>query len=86
MKHAKTKQVIKNIAHDHNISQQDAENVITTVFEFVRYVQSECVDRDAGIFPSVRVPNFAIFYVQESNKESLIAYNKKMKDNESNRV
>ena len=85
MKHLKTKQVIKNIAADHKISNQDAENIIVTVFEFIKDEMSNTTDRDSGYFPVIRIPNFGTFYVPKTLQEKFNEINKKKLD-ESDRV
>lgn len=85
MKHLKTKQVIKNIAADHKISNQDAENIIVTVFEFIKNEMSNTTDRDSGYFPVIRIPNFGTFYVPKTLQEKFNEINKKKLD-ESDRV
>ena len=69
MKHIHTKVANKNIASQHNVTAQDAENVITSVFEWLRYVISEETDRDEGYFPTIRIPGFATFYVPKPVQE-----------------
>lgn len=85
MKHSKTKQVIKNIAVDCKISTQEAENIITTVFEFIKDEMSNTTDRDSGYFPIIRIPNFGTFYVPKTLQEKFKEINKKKLD-ESDRV
>ena len=85
MKHAKTREVIRNIAKDHKVSNIDAENVITSVFEFLRHVMSDETDREEGFYPTVRIPNFATFYVPTTLQERYKELNKKKLD-ESIRV
>ena len=69
MKHVHTRVAIKNIAAQHNVTAQDAENVINCVFEWLRYVISEETDRDEGYFPTIRIPGFATFYVPKPVQE-----------------
>lgn len=85
MKHLKTKQIIKNIAADHKISTQDAENIIVTVFEFIKDEMSNTTDRDSGYFPIIRIPNFGTFHVPKTLQEKFNEINKKKLD-ESNRI
>ena len=77
MKHLKTKQIIRNIAIDSNTTTQEAENVITSVFEWLRYVVSEETDRDSGYFPTIRIPGFATFYVPKTVQEKWKEINEK---------
>ena len=80
MKHLKTKQVIKNIAADYKINNQDAENIIVTVFEFIKDGMSNITDRDEGYFPVIRIPNFGTFYVPKTLQEKFKEINKKKLD------
>ncbi len=87
MKHIHTKVAIKNIASQHNVTAQDAENVITSVFEWLRYVISEETDRDEGYFPTIRIPGFATFYVPKPVQEKWKEINdKKNIEDESDRI
>jgi nucleoid DNA-binding protein len=69
MKTLKTREIIKTLAKENGISSQEVEEVISTYFEFIRHVQSELLDREANYFPSVRLSNFAIFYIPEAMQE-----------------
>lgn len=80
MKTLESKKVIKTIAEEEGVTVEDVERIIQVHFEFVKYVQSTLVNRDTGYFPSVRLPNFGIFYVPEKVKERLIKVNKKISD------
>lgn len=86
MRHLKTNQVIRNIAADHKVSTKDANDVIITVFEFIKHVMSNEADRDALHFPTVRIPNFAIFYVPDSTKQRYSEQLKNKDNNESDRI
>lgn len=80
MKTLESKKVIKTIAQEEGVTVEDVERVIVSHFEFVKYVQSTLVDRDTNYFPSVRLPNFGIFYVPERVKERLRKINMEKKD------
>jgi nucleoid DNA-binding protein len=84
MRTLKSREVIKSIAREEGVTTQQVEDIINVHFEFVRYVQSQLVDRDAGYFPTVRLPNFGSFYVPETKKKEMIELNKRRKENESN--
>ena len=86
MRHLKTNQVIRNIATDHKVSTKDANDVILTVFEFIKHVMSNEADRDELHFPTVRIPNFAIFYVSDSTKQRYGEQLKNKDNNESDRI
>ncbi len=77
MKTLKSREIIKTIAREEEVSIEDVERVIMVHFEFVKYVQSTLVDRGKGYFPSVRLPKFGIFYVPPKSQEKLMEVNKR---------
>ena len=83
MRTLKATEIIKNIAKEEGLSVTEVREILTSHFEFVRHVQSNLVDRDAGYFPSVRLLNFGIFYIPEKIQDRLKIYNKKVKDESS---
>jgi nucleoid DNA-binding protein len=85
MRTLKSGEIIRSISKEENITKQQVEDVIQIHFEFVRYVQSQLLDRNNNYFPTVRLPNFGSFYVSENMKKRLIEHNnKKKQENESN--
>lgn len=80
MRNIKTGELIRNIAHDHKVTTEDARNAIYSVFEYLKYNMSDVSDRDELYFPAVRIPNFAMFFVRETTKEKF----KLMKEKEEN--
>jgi len=83
MKNLKTREIIKNISLEENITKQQVEDIINVHFEFVRHVHSQLVDGDVEYFPTVRLPNFCSFYIPENVKKRLIEHNnKKRQENE----
>ena len=80
MRNIKTGQIIKNIAADHGVTKEAAENAIYSVFEYIREVMSNEVDRETTYFPTLRIPGFATFFVRESTKERFKEINRKHRD------
>lgn len=85
MKTIKSKEIIRIIAKEEGLTIPEVEEIISVHFEFVRHVQSKLLDREKNYFPTVRLPNFGMFYIPESTKERLIKVNLKDKD-ESSRI
>ena len=80
MRTLKSREIIKTIAKEEGVSIADVENVLNVHFEFVRYAQSQLVDRDKGFFPAIRLPNFGVFYVSDAKQEEMRQLNEKKKN------
>ena len=66
-----TKEIsLKNLAKKYNISMQQARDIEDSL-SFVAFIMKEKPNRKEGIFPSVRVPSFGIFYCSEKFKRKL---------------
>lgn len=83
MKHLKTKFLIKELAREEGLTAQGVENIISSHFEFVRFIMTEKVNREETYFPSVRLKNFAIFYCTENRKKWMKKLNSKNRNGTS---
>lgn len=63
-----TKDLIKEISKNTNISEVEIRNIIMSVFELTKKT-IESADKKALVFPSVRIPSFGIFYVTDGRKK-----------------
>jgi nucleoid DNA-binding protein len=79
MYHLRTVMLIHEVAKNNGITKEEAENIITTMFEAIRYFQSRAENRETEHFPIIRVPGFAKFYPAKRYLENL----KKKEENES---
>lgn len=78
MKHIRTKMLLKEIAKNEEVTQEDVIKIVELVLgEYPRYIMSSCVERETNEFPNIRIPNFGIFYVSSKKKGYLAKLNKK---------
>ena len=78
MKHTQTKQIIKNIAKQENLTIPEVELIIDSQFSLLADVM-KMSDREKLYFPSIRLPYLGIFYSPEWRIEQL----KKLNNNET---
>jgi hypothetical protein len=78
--------LIKLFAKKEGLNIVDIERIVSSPFEFQTHVMKNLCDRDKLEFPSVRVPNFGIFYCPDWKKEQFRKVNikKELDNNEDN--
>ena len=83
MRNQRTKEFIKIITKKYRLSIEEVKEIVSSPFEFSSYIMENVSDRDKLYFPSIRIPNFGIFYTPDYVKERLRQINKD-ESNESN--
>ena len=78
MNHTQTKQIIKNIAKQENLTIPEVELIIDSQFSMLAEVM-KMSDREKLIFPSIRLPYLGIFYAPDWRIEQL----RKINNNET---
>lgn len=79
MYHLRTIMLIHEVAKNNGVTKEEAENIVSTMFEAIRHFQSRPENRENEHFPIIRVPGFAKFYPAKRYLERL----KKKEENES---
>ena len=51
-------------------------DIVSSPFEYTRYVMENIADRNELHFPSIRIPSFGVLYCPPYVKEKLKSYNK----------
>lgn len=77
MYHQRTKDTIKEVAKNHDVTIDEATKVVETMFEALRFFMSNPENRKTNHFPIIKIPGFATFrpaikymeYFKEINKE-----------------
>jgi len=77
MKLISTKIVIKNIAQDHKVTVEQTNDVIESVFGFIRDKMANDSNRETTYFPTIRVPYWCTFFVTPTVKERFKKINDK---------
>lgn len=71
MKSIKTKGVVKQIAKEYNLTQEQVYDIICSPFEFQAMVMRKHFKPEKGILPMLRIPNFGIFAVPKNHQKYL---------------
>ena len=77
MRNPELKRLIKLFAEKEGLTIVDIERIVNSPFEFQAYVMKELCNRDNLEFPSVRIPNFGIFYCPDWKKDQFRKVNNK---------
>jgi len=72
--------LIRNIAKDLNISIADVERIYRAPFDLQAIVMKYRCDKEKGIYPSMRIPYFLLFYCPPWNRARLQRKLKKKRD------
>lgn len=78
MRNRKTREYIKMLAKEHNLSMDTVQKIVESPFQFLRHVMEHKVDRSTFHYPSVRIPYCGVFFCPDYLKERF-----KKKANES---
>lgn len=65
MKSQKTKHIDQQIIKKYNITQEQLYDILTAPFDFQVNIMKGIMDPKNKVFPSVRIPNFGLFYVPQ---------------------
>lgn len=71
MQHLQTRQLIRELAKEFGLSIVDVTAILSSVPEFTKHVMTTEVNKEEGIYPTVRVPGWGIFYVPEGVKKNV---------------
>ena len=69
MQHLQTRQLIRELAKEFGLSIETTNAILNSVPEFTKQVMTTEVDKEQGIYPSIRIPGWGIFYVPEEVKK-----------------
>lgn len=84
MQHLQTRQLIRELAKEFELSVADVTAILNSVPEFTKHIMVTEVDKEEGIYPTVRIPGWGIFYVPEGVKKNVkTALEKKKNKDES---
>jgi len=65
----RTKDIRKKIAKEHGLTLNQVDEIIKSAFIFQTKIMKEEFDTKNQHFPSVRIPNFGLFYVPDYIKK-----------------
>ena len=71
MQHLQTRQLIRELAKEFGLSIVEVTAILNSVPEFTKHIMVTEVDKEEGIYPTVRVPGWGIFYVPEGVKKNV---------------
>lgn len=63
--------LLKTLAKKHGLTVGKVREAVRTQERFVGHVLKNEVKREEGVFPSIRLPGFGLFYCPEKRKEIL---------------
>ena len=71
MQHLQTRQLIRELAKESGLSIVEVTTILNSVPEFTKHIMVTEVDKEEGIYPSIRIPGWGIFYVPEGVKKNV---------------
>ena len=71
MKTIKTKPVIKHLAVEHVVTQEQVYDIISTPYELQAIIMKKRFNAREQEFPMLRIPNFGIFVVPEVKQQEI---------------
>jgi hypothetical protein len=71
MQHLQTRQLIRELAKEFGLSIVEVTAILNSVPEFTKHIMVTEVDKEEGIYPSIRIPGWGIFYVPEGVKKNV---------------
>lgn len=71
MQHLQTRQLIRELAKEFRLSIVEVTAILNSVPEFTKHIMVTEVDKEEGIYPSIRIPGWGIFYVPEGVKKNV---------------
>ena len=71
MQHLQTRQLIRELAKESGLSIAEVTAILYSVPEFTKHIMTTEVNKEEGIYPTVRVPGWGIFYVPEGVKKNV---------------
>jgi hypothetical protein len=79
MNSKESKKIYKELSFKYGISEDEIFKICRSPFEFLKHVM-ENADRKTLTFPSVRIPNFGVFYCSEGRREFYRNLNEKINE------
>ena len=80
MRTLKSREIIKSIAEREGLTREQVWEILVSYFDFVKHAQANLLDREKNFFPTIRLPNFGVFYIPERTQERLAKHNKQQKN------
>lgn len=75
MYYKNTKEIVREIAKEYGLKEEEVYEIVKSPFAFLVDIMRSA-DRDTVKFPSLRIPNFGLFFCTEGRKKFYERLNK----------